>query len=107
MLVAHEDGDAIAALEAVADGATLAVAFDPHGAVTLSPAVRGSGAVIARVSAIVVRAQADGTWARIEACRPRTAWPRLRPLGDRWRTSWDMAACGNRAKARRYRARQR
>ena len=110
VLVEHDDGAAIAALEAAADGATLAVAFGPHGAATLRPAVSGtgSGAVIARMLAIMVRAQADGTWARMKACPADDCmaayYDRSR---NRSRTWCDMTTCGNRAKARSYRARQR
>ena len=108
VLVEHDDGDAVAALESAADGATLAVAFGPHGSATLRPAVGGSAAVIARMLAIMVRAQADGTWARMKACPADDCMAAFYDRSrNRSRTWCDMAACGNRAKARNYRARQR
>jgi predicted RNA-binding Zn ribbon-like protein len=108
VLVDHDDAGAVAALDAAARGATLVVSVGPGGRATLQPASAGTEAVIARMLAIIVRAQADGTWARMKACPAETCMAAFYDRSrNRSRTWCDMAACGNRAKARTYRARQR
>jgi predicted RNA-binding Zn ribbon-like protein len=93
-------------LEATARRARLGVAFDAHGRATAASRATGVAGALGRLLAIVATAQADGTWERLKAC----------PAGDcRWafydrsrnRSSvWcDMKVCGNRAKARSFRAR--
>jgi predicted RNA-binding Zn ribbon-like protein len=95
-----------AVLEAAARRARLGVAFDAHGRAIAAPRATGVDGALGRLLAIVAAAQADGTWERLKAC----------PAGDcRWafydrsrnRSSvWcDMKVCGNRAKARSFRAR--
>ena len=56
--------------------------------------------------AIVAQAQADGTWRRMKAC-PACGWAFYDRSRNRSRTWCTMAICGNRAKARSYRARHR
>jgi predicted RNA-binding Zn ribbon-like protein len=108
VLVEHDDHEAIAALDEAARGATLMVTVGPGGSATLQPAVGGTDAVLARILAIMVRAQADGTWARMKACPADDCMAAFYDRSrNRSRTWCDMAACGNRAKARNYRARQR
>src|SRR5687767_6358363 len=59
------DRRAIAAL----DRATLlVVTFDAGGRARLAPAGEGVAGVLGTVLAIVVRAQADGSWPRLKAC---------------------------------------
>ena len=62
--------------------------------------------VVGELLAIVARAQADGTWQRMKAC-PACGWAFYDRSRNRSRTWCTMAICGNRAKARGYRARHR
>jgi predicted RNA-binding Zn ribbon-like protein len=62
--------------------------------------------VVGELLAIVARAQADGTWPRMKAC-PACGWAFYDRSRNRSRTWCTMATCGNRAKARSYRARHR
>ena len=62
--------------------------------------------VVGELLAIVARSQADGTWQRMKAC-PACGWAFYDRSRNRSRTWCTMAICGNRAKARSYRARHR
>jgi predicted RNA-binding Zn ribbon-like protein len=99
------DPGAIAVLDRVA---AITVAFDADGAARLAPARPGVDGVLARMLAIVAHAQADGTWARLKACPNDTCgWAFYDRSRNRSRTWCSMSLCGNRAKARSYRARHR
>ena len=102
------DPEAVAVLDAAARAAPLRVAFAPDGSAGLEPAGDGAGALIGRVLAAVQRAHADGSWPRLKACAAHDClWAFVDGSRNRSRTWCDMAACGNRAKARSYRARRR
>jgi predicted RNA-binding Zn ribbon-like protein len=61
---------------------------------------------VAAVLAAVADATADGTFVRLKACRSDTCqWAFVDNARNRSRRWCDMAVCGNRAKARRYRNR--
>lgn len=61
---------------------------------------------LARVLAAVAQTTADGSFARLKACRSDTCqWAFVDEARNRSRQWCDMAVCGNRAKARRYRDR--
>ncbi len=99
------DPQAIATLDRAAP---LLVAFDDDGTATLAPAGGGADAVLARLAAIVARSQAEGTWPRMKACpNDRCHWAFYDRSRNRSRTWCTMTVCGNRAKARSYRARHR
>ena len=103
LLADKGDAEAIAALNAAAEQAHLGVRFDPDGAARLE----GDG-LVASLLAIIARAQADGTWARMKACRAEDCrWAFYDRSRNRSRAWCSMSECGNRAKARSYRARQR
>lgn len=58
-------------------------------------------AALARLLAIVAEAVAEGTWARLKACRePSCRWAYYDHSRNRRRTWCSMDICGNRAKAR-------
>ena len=108
LLLDKRDPEAIAALDRVARDARLVVAFEPDGSVRLAPAGDGVDALVAALLAIVARAQADGTWSRMKACRADDChWAFYDRSRNRSRTWCSMRECGNRAKARSYRERQR
>jgi predicted RNA-binding Zn ribbon-like protein len=58
------------------------------------------------VLAAVAEAMADGSWARLKACRADDCqWAFIDTARNRTRIWCNMAVCGNREKARRYRRR--
>jgi predicted RNA-binding Zn ribbon-like protein len=58
------------------------------------------------VLAAVAEAMADGSWTRLKACRADDCkWAFIDTARNRTRQWCDMAVCGNREKARRYRSR--
>jgi len=112
ILLAHATGAAAApaavdAIAAAAQRAVLLVRPGPEGFV-LEPAGRGADAALARLLAIVVIAQADGTWTRLKACPGSDChWALYDHTRSRTRTWCAAAKCGARARARAYRARRR
>jgi predicted RNA-binding Zn ribbon-like protein len=102
------DRDALEALTRAAREAPILVVFDDAGAARLAPAQPGIDGVLASLLAIVARAQAEGTWSRLKACANETCrWAFYDRSRNRSRTWCAMSVCGNRAKARSYRARHR
>lgn len=102
-LLAEPGPAAAAALDRAVGDARLTVAFDADGSARLE-----GGGVIAALLAIVARAQADGTWSRLKVCAAKDCrWAFYDRSRNRSRTWCSMEECGNRAKARSYRARQR
>ncbi len=76
------------------------------GRLELEPLGTGIAAPLGRLLAIVVEAQAAGTWARLKACPAEDChWAFYDASRNRSRTWCSMQGCGNRAKARAYRAR--
>jgi predicted RNA-binding Zn ribbon-like protein len=98
--------EALDAVAAVGRRAALLVGSGPEG-LGLEPAGRGVDAALARLLAIVVIAQADGTWARLKACPGRDCqWALYDRTRSRTRTWCAAAKCGARTRARTYRARR-
>ena len=113
MLLAN-NGDPIdpAAVDAICDAAKraeLQVRVDDEGQARLVPVRSGIEGAIGRLLAIVFRAQAEGTWERLKACALHDSceWAFYDWSKNRSGNWCDMAVCGNRAKARAYRERQR
>ena len=99
------DPDAVRAVDAAAE---LTVRFDPEGRADLVPARGGLDGAIGRLVAIAYRAQVDGTWSRLKACPEASCgWAFYDRSRNRSSTWCSMAVCGNRAKARAFRERQR
>jgi predicted RNA-binding Zn ribbon-like protein len=102
------DRDAVEVPTRAARDAPLVVAFDAGGTARLTPAQAGVDGVLAALLAIVARAQAEGTWPRLKACpNDSCRWAFYDRSRNRSRTWCAMSVCGNRAKARSYRARHR
>jgi len=100
------DGGALDAVRAEAAAVALQVRFDEGGGSALVPAGNGADAVVAELLAIVHESMADGTWARLKACRSDTCeWAFYDRSRNRSGTWCSMAVCGNREKARSYRRR--
>ena len=110
LLLSHHgepaDPGAISLLRAEGAHTPLTVGFDDDGATALSPAGGGADAVVGRLLAVIARAEAEGTWERLKACPADDCrWAFYDRSRNRSRTWCSMSVCGNRAKARSYRAR--
>jgi predicted RNA-binding Zn ribbon-like protein len=112
VLLAHngvELGDAaVAELASLGRDAAVVVGFGPDGGPRLEAASSsGASAVIARLLAVIARADAEGTWERLKICPADDClWAFYDFSRNRSRTWCDMRVCGNRAKARAFRARR-
>jgi predicted RNA-binding Zn ribbon-like protein len=111
LLLAHNgaplDPDAVDCVNSAAKSAELVVRFDEHGHAALSPVRPGIDGALGRLTAIVYRAMADGTWERLKACREDNCEWAFYDWSKNRSGAWcDMAVCGNRAKARAYRERR-
>jgi predicted RNA-binding Zn ribbon-like protein len=101
------DPAAVETLNGAAKGAELQVRVAPDGSAELAPVRTGLDAAIGRLLAIVHTAMADGTWSRLKACQLHDTceWA-FYDWSKNHSGAWcDMKVCGNRAKARAFRAR--
>jgi predicted RNA-binding Zn ribbon-like protein len=111
LLQRNHDGEAsptaVDLVNRYATAAPLLIRFDPGGAV-LEAAGEGPAQVIGRLSAAMLSAMADGTWARLKICPSDSCqWAFYDTSKNRSGTWCSMAVCGNRAKVRAYQARRR
>jgi predicted RNA-binding Zn ribbon-like protein len=87
--------------------ASLSLRFEPEGAELVS-AGGGANAALAELLAIVHSSMRDGTWERLKACPAEDChWAFYDRSRNRSATWCQMGACGNRSKARAFRARRR
>lgn len=78
------------------------------GAALLMPAQPGTRGALGRVAAAAAEAGLRGYWERLRPCREDTCqWVFYDTTKNRSRNWCAMGVCGNRAKTRAYRARQR
>ena len=98
----------VATLNEAASASKLRARFGPAGKARLEPDVTGVTGAFGRIVAAAFAAMADDDWTRLKLCGSQTCrrafFDRSRNHSSRWCT---MAACGNRAKARRFRAQAR
>ncbi len=112
MLHSHTDGDPIpaaaaATLDAAARRARVQLRFSEDCAGDLRPAAAGVDGALGRLLSIVYDAVCDGTWLRLKACRLDTCEWAFYDHTKNHSGAWcNMGVCGNRAKARAYRARR-
>jgi predicted RNA-binding Zn ribbon-like protein len=105
-LLLANNGVAIERPGELAGGTPLGVRVAESGSLALEPLGTGIAAPLGRLLAIVVEAQAAGTWARLKACPAEDChWAFYDASRNRSRTWCSMQGCGNRAKARAYRSR--
>ena len=99
--------EAALTLNRAATRAGLVLRFEPSGTPRLEPSTKGVHGSLGRILAIVAAAMADGTWSRLKACRADDCrwafYDRARNHSRHW---CSMEVCGNRTKARAYRARR-
>lgn len=115
LLLAHngvagtEPGADAGAFDELVASAALRVRFGPGGRPTLEPAAGGGlvGRIFGRLLAEVVRAEAEGRWRRLKACRNEGCRWAFYDASKNRSGSWcNMAVCGSRHKMRAYRERK-
>jgi hypothetical protein len=102
---AAPDPATIATLDAAASEVGLAPRFGAEGLVPTAAGVRGA---VGQILAIAFLAELDGSWSRFKECGDPTCrsvfYDRSKNRSGKWCV---MAECGNRAKVRAYRERER
>lgn len=99
------DQDAVARLDAVAATVAVSVRFGDDEC-ALEPEGKGLDAALGSILGRVHTGMRDGTFQRLKACREHTCeWAFYDHSRNRSATWCSMEVCGNRAKARAYRAR--
>jgi len=111
LLLAHNgvSGADVGALDGLVSSAALRVRFGPDGRPGLEPAAEGRLAerVVGRLLAEVVRAEAEGRWGRLKACRNEGCrWAFYDASKNRLGSWCNMQVCGARHKMRAYRERK-
>jgi predicted RNA-binding Zn ribbon-like protein len=95
----------VATLNEAAAASRLRARFGPDGNARLEPQVGGVVGAMGRIVAAVFAGMAEEDWARLKLCSSSSCrwvfYDRSRNHSSRWCT---MASCGNREKARRFRA---
>jgi predicted RNA-binding Zn ribbon-like protein len=98
-------GAATAVLDAAARRAGLGVRF-ADGVARAEPTAGGVRGAVGRILAEISVGMADGTWARLKACRAEDCrWAFLDTAKNHSRAWCSMQTCGNREKVRAYRER--
>jgi predicted RNA-binding Zn ribbon-like protein len=99
------DPSASERLERAAERGELGVRFR-DGVSSLEPRAGGTDGALAALLVPVAEAMADGSWARVKACRADDChWAFYDFSRNRSGTWCEMAVCGNREKVRAYRER--
>ncbi|MFN8512091.1 MAG: CGNR zinc finger domain-containing protein [Chloroflexia bacterium] len=102
------DAAAVATLNDYAAAAPLLLRFDDELVAGVVPGIGGLDGALARLFAIILAAQIDGTWPRLKACRNDVCrWAFYDASKNRSGHWCTMAICGSRRKTRAYRARRR
>ena len=99
--------EALAPLERAARAGQLAARFSADGAAVLVAEAPGVDGALGRLVALVLTARADGSLARLKACRRDVChwvfYDRSRNRASHWCA---MSVCGNRTKTKAYRRRR-
>jgi predicted RNA-binding Zn ribbon-like protein len=105
--VAVDVAGATAVLDRVARRARVGLRF-VDGEPVLVAAAAGVPGALGQILAAVQGMTADGTWARLKACRARDCeWAFIDNAKNQSRAWCSMRSCGNREKARAFRERRR
>lgn len=98
---------ALQELNDAAHAAKFSIVFCGTCEVQYRPNAAGVPGALGRLLSIVAGSMADGTWSRLKACvSDECQWAFYDHARNRSGKWCDMAVCGNRMKARTYRARQ-
>ena len=101
------DRGAIERLDRAASRAGLRLRFHPGGCAEFEPDATGVDGALARLLAIVAEARVEGEWDRLKACADHGCqWAFYDKSKNRSKKWCRMEVCGNVAKARSYRERQ-
>jgi predicted RNA-binding Zn ribbon-like protein len=101
------DSADLAATSEALEHITLGVAPDERGRLVPVGAGEGVERALARIVAVVLEAQAAGSWARMKACRQETCGWLFYDASRNLSSSWcSMSICGNRTKSATYRRRR-
>lgn len=85
----------------------LIVSFNADGAFSFSASNDGIGQVLGQILARIITAIAEGTWARLKACKDTKCQWAFYDSSKNHSGRWcSMSVCGSRDKARAYRKRQ-
>jgi len=96
----------LSALDHALAGASLTVRFE-EGGTRLAPTGTGVERIVSWLAATIHDAVLDGSWPRLKACaNPHCRWVTFDRSKNASGTWCSMTACGARARARAYRARQ-
>ena len=111
LLALHNGGPGadVRAVDDLAAPAALRVRFGPDGRPDLEPEAEGDSVdrIVARLLSVVVRAEAEGKWLRLKACRNEDCRWAFYDASKNRSGSWcNMAICGARHKMRAYRKRK-
>ena len=100
-----EDPSAAAVLDDVAVRAGLRLRFDCSGEVHAEATAKGVDGALGQIVAAVHAAMTDGSWSRLKACaRDECRWVYVDASRNRSKRWCSMEVCGNREKARTFRA---
>ena len=100
------DPGAAPRLDAAAGRAKLALRFGRDGATRIQPGAAGVDGALGRLLATASASMADGTWARLKACRRESCrWAFFDHTKNHSGAWCDMSSCGNREKSEAYRRR--
>jgi predicted RNA-binding Zn ribbon-like protein len=101
-------GEAAALVERLAREAELEARFPAAGGWRLEPRARGVAGALGRLISILVEGMADGSWSRLKGCSSDSCQWVFYDASKNHSGHWcSMRTCGNRAKARQFRARRR
>jgi predicted RNA-binding Zn ribbon-like protein len=96
----------VATLNEAASASRLRVRFGRDGQPRLEPEVSGVDAALGRMVATLFAAMKDESWSRLKLCGDQSCRWAFYDLSRNHSSRWcDMASCGNRQKARRFRNR--
>ena len=102
------DPELLAALSEALAPVALRVVPDGRGRLVATPAGEGVERALGAIVAVVLEAQASGSWSRVKACRQETCgwvfYDGSRNLSSSW---CSMSICGSRTKSAAYRRRRR
>ena len=103
----HVDPASLAVLDNAGRTARLTLAFSASGSAALHPDATGVDRALGRILSAAYAAMIDGSWPRLKTCENNECrWAFYDQSKNRSAKWCSMQACGNRMKARAYRARQ-
>jgi predicted RNA-binding Zn ribbon-like protein len=103
----HIGTESLAVLDGAGRTARLTLAFSRDGSADLRPDSTGIDRALGRVIGAAYTSMIDGTWSRLKTCENEACRWAFHDQSKNRSAKWcSMQSCGNRMKARAYRARQ-